>query len=268
MEESPRDHHSIDTLVSYSRGFLAGGEGGLLRVFEYADADDSTRFHCVKSLRLSGKADKDGARGGGGGMVARFSLSVVLSIKFAPSSPLTLLAAPGLECEDRIRTIAISPSEETAAVAVSGVALFSFDLAHANVKDETNAFTPLGPASHAPATGKGECAQCRTEMGEGAEEGGGASTILPPHLHMRCSRRLRAGLPVQHVRGAQHGRRHAQATAGHRECRGVDAWCGCRACDVFNTNHVFTTAHTHCHVRRSARTTPCACGTTSSARAR
>lgn len=62
---------------------------------------------------------------------------------------------PGLDCEDRIRTIAVSPTEDTAVLAISGNQLLSFDLAHANVKDDSNAFSPLGPASHGPTVGTG-----------------------------------------------------------------------------------------------------------------
>lgn len=72
------------------------------------------------------------------------------------SLPFVCTAALGLDCEDRIRSIGISPSEEVAALSMSGCQLIAFDLAHANVKDDSNAFTPLGPLSHAPPTSQGE----------------------------------------------------------------------------------------------------------------
>jgi WD40 repeat protein len=73
------------------------------------------------------------------------------------------LAALGIDCEDRIRSIAISPSEETAALAVSGSQIVALDLAHANVKDDTNAFTSMALHSHGPPSGLGCGPGHRTE---------------------------------------------------------------------------------------------------------
>lgn len=119
--ESPLDGRVIDVMVAFSRGFITGGEGGSLRIYEYSSPDDTSRFTCTRTFRAS----------------------------LAPAS------GSAIDCEERIRSISVSPSEETAALALSGCQLLAFDLGRANVKDDSNAFSPLGPSSHGPPPGHG-----------------------------------------------------------------------------------------------------------------
>eukprot|EP01063_Lacrimia_lanifica_P009665 TRINITY_DN16595_c0_g1_i1.p1 TRINITY_DN16595_c0_g1~~TRINITY_DN16595_c0_g1_i1.p1 ORF type:complete len:1239 (+),score=580.13 TRINITY_DN16595_c0_g1_i1:149-3865(+) len=54
---SPGDGFSIDTIVTTSRGFICGGEGGLLHMYE--QCDDKELFKKVKSLKVDPRREGD-----------------------------------------------------------------------------------------------------------------------------------------------------------------------------------------------------------------
>lgn len=54
LDNSPRDGKIVDAMASFSRGFVTAGEGGLVRVYEYTDTEDTSKFACVKTLRATG----------------------------------------------------------------------------------------------------------------------------------------------------------------------------------------------------------------------
>jgi WD40 repeat protein len=57
---SPGDHLSIDSIISYSKGFICGGDDGCIWIFDAVDdpPDSAGSYTCVKSLKVEGSSAK------------------------------------------------------------------------------------------------------------------------------------------------------------------------------------------------------------------
>ena len=57
LASSPSDGESIDSLIAFSKGFVCGGAGGTLRIFERSD-DVREAYKCAKVFTIEGRRSK------------------------------------------------------------------------------------------------------------------------------------------------------------------------------------------------------------------
>ncbi len=151
---SPADGRAIDVLYPTIRGFLSAGEAGFVRIFENAPPPEegeagSGRAASARSGRRSGSRSgrRSAGAGAGAGDGGVEDLGPFLCVRSLQAT------VAGLESEDRIRSLNVSPNGDSAVFSLAGTQLLVLDVANANVKDESTAFTPVGPPSHAPPVG-------------------------------------------------------------------------------------------------------------------
>jgi len=119
---SPGDGKSTGSIVSYSKGFVVGGNDEQIRIYEHSD--DSREF---------------------------YKLSKVFTIK-QPSKATTSTSTAA------ITNMAVSPSEDTLLVSTSDYQLWTFGLSNTDIlKEDGNNFDLLMSSFHSP--GKGGSAQ-------------------------------------------------------------------------------------------------------------
>jgi cilia- and flagella-associated protein 57 len=159
LPASPADDRALDVIAPSSKGFLTAGEAGFVRIFE-AKADDggvasptsAANGGGSRGSRRPGASRSAGKRGNAADGSSSGDEPVADPGPYVCVRSLQASVA-GLESEDRIRSLSLSPSGETAVFSLAGTQLIQLDVANANVKDESTAFTPIGPPSHAPPVG-------------------------------------------------------------------------------------------------------------------
>lgn len=159
LPSSPHDNRSIDVLCCTSKGFITAGEAGSIRLFELQVPEDELGSGHRPTSRSSRRSARTGrtathsahSRGANSAHAAESSeedLGPYLCSKLLQAT------VPGLESEDRIRSMNISPSGDAAIFSLAGSQLLQMDVANANVKDEATAFSFVGPLSHAAPVGQ------------------------------------------------------------------------------------------------------------------
>lgn len=105
LPHSPGEPRSLLTVAAYSKGFVAGGDGGIVRVFERS-IDAKEMFRPPKQVKLDGLSERSGSGGPGTGSVI---------------------------------AIAVSPSEETLAIATSTSQLLQLSVSPSDIMKEESA---------------------------------------------------------------------------------------------------------------------------------
>jgi len=169
LPSSPKDGRAIDILCSTPKGFLSAGEGGNIRLYETAPTIDETapRTASRNGRRSANNRRSASRRSTTNNDILNDSTLIDNEVEDAEDEEeivedlgpylcvRTLQATiPGLESEDRIRSMSISSSGNTGVFTLAGTQLLQLDIANANVKDDITAFTPIGSPSHAPSVGQ------------------------------------------------------------------------------------------------------------------
>eukprot|EP01012_Entosiphon_sulcatum_P014150 TRINITY_DN1923_c0_g1_i1.p1 TRINITY_DN1923_c0_g1~~TRINITY_DN1923_c0_g1_i1.p1 ORF type:complete len:1205 (+),score=349.53 TRINITY_DN1923_c0_g1_i1:90-3704(+) len=121
---SPSDTLSIDTIVAYSKGFICGGDMGLVSIFE--KSDDKELYRKVKTMKVDQRKE----------------------------------AETGIENDSmKIKSFSLTQQEEYLALCTSNNQLFVLNLSNADFsKAEDAIFEPLAQQFHsAPITGLSTC---------------------------------------------------------------------------------------------------------------
>ena len=140
---SPSDGLSIDTLIAHSKGFVCGGDMGLVTIFERSE--DKELYRKMRTLKVEQNDRKDGDGGGSGGG--------------SSGGGLTTMAGS----EDSVRVLAFTltpaPSEEIAAILTSTHQLFMLNLANADFSKADDRVTEVvaQPFHAGPITGLDIC---------------------------------------------------------------------------------------------------------------
>ena len=61
LASSPSDGESIDSIIAFSKGFVCGGAGGTLRIFERSD-DVREYYKCAKIFTIEGQIGRASCR--------------------------------------------------------------------------------------------------------------------------------------------------------------------------------------------------------------
>ena len=164
LASSPLDSAScIDILCSTpSGGFVGAGEGGKVYIFDQQQQQQTTDQEGA-SLSSSGEGGATHRTTSSRQGTTSSSLAVPSDEYFRRSKTLSA-SIPGLECEDRIRSLSVNPSGKSAVLALSGTQLLLLDLASAHLKDDSSAFTTVGAPSHAPPVGQSASVSSRNDL--------------------------------------------------------------------------------------------------------
>lgn len=131
---SPSDGLSINSLIAYTKGFVCGGDMGLITIFERTD--NKEMYRKVRTFRFN----TDGESGDGGGATTQIVSEVptILSFSLTPA-----------------------PAEEYLAFLTSTKQIYCLNLPNADfTKAEDMVFQPVGQPFHSgPITGVDTCAQ-------------------------------------------------------------------------------------------------------------
>jgi len=153
LASSPLDGaHCIDILCSTpSGGFVGAGEAGKVYIFDQQQPVEQEALN-----------SRQGGASSSSNSVAS-SLTVPSDEYFRRTKTLSA-SVPGLECEDRIRSLTINPSGKSAVFSLSGTQLLFLDLASAHLKDDASAFVSVGSPSHAPPVGQSASIYSRNDL--------------------------------------------------------------------------------------------------------
>lgn len=130
---SPSDGLSINALISYTKGFVCGGDLGLITIFERTD--NKEMYRKVRTFRFSSDNDSDSS---GGSTQIASELPTILGFTLTPA-----------------------PAEEYLAFLTTTKQIYCLNLPNADfTKAEEMVFQPVGQPFHSgPITGVDTCAQ-------------------------------------------------------------------------------------------------------------
>ena len=148
---SPSDSLSIDTLIAYSKGFICGGDMGLVTVFE--KTDDKELYRKLRTI----KVNPDRAAVGGGGGAGGGS-----SLTSAPTSA-AMASDSGFSNDDSLKIVAFSltvpPAEEILTLLTNTKQVMQLNLANADLSGSDDRIVEhvCQPFHSGPVTGIDVC---------------------------------------------------------------------------------------------------------------